>query len=480
MVCALALSIVGAGGCKVGPNYKPPPAPVPSQWIDYQNPRVKNQEQDLGRWWSVFRDPVLDSLIADAYRQNLSLRAAGARIAEARARRGIAVGNVFPQLQEAAGSQSFNKLSDRGGQFAGEEWVQNWEAGFNVGWELDFWGRFRRGIEAADAELEASIADFDDVLVVLLADVSANYVQYRTFQERVRVAKFNVQVQEGSYTLANDKFKAGATTERDSSQAKQVLEQTRASIPQLEAGQRRAANALCVLLGIPVVDLTARLGPDAPIPVAEPELALGIPADLLRRRPDVRRIERQAAAQSAVIGIAKSDAYPRFSLLGSIGVQGEEFGDLFETPGSIAGSIGPGFRWDILNYGRIKNNVRGQEARFEQLVAAYQEAVLRAGREAEDAVIGFLKSQERVRALELSVAAAQRTVDITNDQYKEGVVDFTAVYLFEGTLADQQDQLAIARGDIALNLVELYRSLGGGWENGPAATTMPTTRPAGK
>jgi NodT family efflux transporter outer membrane factor (OMF) lipoprotein len=467
----------------VGPNYKTPPAPVAENWIDYRDPRLKSEEVDLGHWWSVFNDPVLDSLIDEASHQNLSLRRAGERIVEARAVRGIAVGNLFPQRQTADGSYSANKDSNQAANRNGiDQWFQNWDAGFNASWELDLWGRFRRSIEAADADLESSVANYDDVLVVLLADVSANYVQYRTFQERIAVAKRNVAIQEQSYQLAQDKFNAGASTERDAQQARQVLEQTRASIPPLETGARQAQNALCVLLGIPVQDLSARLGAAAPIPTAAPEVALGIPADLLRRRPDVRTIERQAAAQSAQIGIAKAELYPHFFINGNIGVQAENFGDLFKTPGSMFGSIGPSFSWNILNYGRIENNVKAQEARFRQLVLSYQDAVLRAGRESEDAAVSFLKAQEQAKYLEQSVAAADRTVQIVHDQYKEGIIDFTPVFLFEGTLAQQQDALAAARGQIALSLVDLYRSLGGGWEaqrEGSLSTTQPaTTQPA--
>jgi NodT family efflux transporter outer membrane factor (OMF) lipoprotein len=290
-----------------------------------------------------------------------------------------------------------------------------------------------------------------------------------------------VEIQEKSYQLATDKLQAGASTERDSQQSKQVLEQTRASIPQLEAGARQANNALCVLLGIPPQDLAVQLNATPGVPVAPPELALGIPADLLRRRPDVRRVERQAASQSALIGVAKADLYPRFSLNGSIGVQAEQFGDLFKTPGSLAGFVGPSFRWDLFNYGRTENNVAVQEARFRQLAYNYQESVLRAGREAEDAVVNFLKSQERARYLDQSVAAAARTVEITHDQYREGVIDFTPVFLFEGTLAEQQDALVQARGQIALSLVDLYRALGGGWEmrlEGSSTTRPAATQPA--
>jgi len=466
-------------GGKVGPNYVTPPAAVAANWIDYQDPRIKSEQQDVSHWWGVFGDPVLDSLIDEACKQNLSLRVAGERIAESRARRGIAVGNIFPQQQELAATFTANKASTASVTGQPEQWFRNSEVGFNVSWELDLWGRFRRAIEAADADLDASVANFDDVLVVLLADVSANYVQYRTFQERIAIARRNVEIQSKSYQLAQDKFKAGATTERDVQQSRQVLEQTRALIPQLEAGARQAANALCVLLGIPPVDLSARLGGVGIIPTAPPELALGIPADLLRRRPDVRRIERQAAAQSALIGVAKADLYPRLSLLGSIGVRAEDFSDMFKTPGSIAGSIGPSINWDILNYGRIEGNVHVQEARFRQLVYSYQEAVLRAGREAEDAAVGFLKAQERAHYLGDSVAAASRTVDISYVQYQQGVIDFTPVYLFEGTLAEQQDALALARGQIALSLVDLYRAVGGGWEMRlPNHAAAPPPRPA--
>jgi NodT family efflux transporter outer membrane factor (OMF) lipoprotein len=478
-------------GGKVGPNYKTPPAEVAANWIDYQDPRVTSQEQDLSRWWGVFGDPVLDSLVQQAYDQNLSLRVAGERVVEARARRGIAVGNLFPQLQEAAGSYSANKISDKVANGIGDQYFQNWNAGFNVAWELDLWGRFRRSIEAADADLEASVANYDDVLVVLLADVSANYVQYRILQERIAVAHRNVEIQSKSYQLAQDRFKAGAATERDTQQSRVLLEQTRALIPSLESDLRKAANALCVLLAIPPRDLSERLGAGSGVPVVPPELALGIPADLLRRRPDVRRSERQAATQSALIGVSKADMYPRLSLLGSIGVQAEDFSDLFHTPGSVAGSIGPAFHWDILNYGRLEGNVQIQESRYRQAVLAYQDTVLRAGREAEDAAVSFLKAQERSRYLGDSVTAATRTVQITYEQFSQGVVDFTPVFIFEERLAEREDDLVVARGQIALSLVDLYRALGGGWEmrvRGPGtgagalpapAPAPPTTAPVG-
>jgi NodT family efflux transporter outer membrane factor (OMF) lipoprotein len=450
-------------GFKVGPNYARPPAPVASEWIDYRDPRVKSEEPDLSEWWRVFNDPVLDKLVELAYQQNLSLRVAGARILQARAIRGIAVGSLFPQLQQAFGEQQRVKLSQEAANPPPDAWFQDWSTGLTASWELDFWGRFRRAIEATDAELDASIENYDNVLVVLLADVATNYVQYRTFEQRLVYARQNVKSQAEAYRLAQDKFEAGAATERDAQQAKQVLEQTRALIPQLEIGMRLAANRLCVLLGIPPIELASHLGQGG-IPHAGREVAVGIPADLLRRRPDVRQAERQVAAQSARIGVAEADLYPHFFLNGTIGLQAEQFADLFRTPDSLIGNIGPSFRWDILNYGRIVNNVRLQDARFQELAFAYQNLVLTAGREVEDGIIAFLRNQEAAERLAASVAAAQRTLEISFEQYRQGAIDFTPVVLFESTLADQQDQLAAAQGDITLSLINIYRALGGGWQ----------------
>jgi NodT family efflux transporter outer membrane factor (OMF) lipoprotein len=496
---SLILLLLVPTGCMVGPNYQPPPAPMTLQWIDYATSPIATPEENQAafqQWWTVFDDPVLNSLISDSYGQNLSLRAAGQRVMEARAVRGIAVGNLFPQTQELAGGYTRTKASDQTvNNGNGDQWFSESQVGFNLTWELDFWGRFRRSIEAADATLEASIANYDDVVVVLLSDVAATYIQYRTFQERLFYARENLRIQEAGYQLSSDKFRMGAVTERDAQQAKQIVEQTRSRIPDLEAGLRRANNALCVLLGMPPQLLADRLGESGVIPQGNPQLELGIPAELLRRRPDVRRAEREAAAQSAAIGVAVADLYPRFSLTGSIGLRAEDLDDLGRTPGSLSGFGGPIFQWDLLNYGRLRNAVQAQEARYRQAALNYQDAVLRANREAEDAIISYLKSQERTRYLNESVIAAQRTVQITNDQYNQGVIDFTPVFLFEATLTSQQDDLAVARGDIALSLVDLYRSLGGGWEAQqdphafdapvpPAPTTqraptpMPTTLPA--
>jgi NodT family efflux transporter outer membrane factor (OMF) lipoprotein len=464
----------------VGPNYGRPAAPVAADWIDYADPRVMSEEQQLGQWWTVFNDPILNSLIQTAYQQNLTLRVAGARILEARAQRGIAAGNLFPQSQSAFADYARVKLSQNAANPPIEAWFSNWDAGLTASWELDFWGRFRRAIEAADAELDASVENYDDVLVVLLSDVAASYVQYRTFQQRLEYARANVVTQRRAVQLSTDKFEGGLTTERDKHQAIQLLEQTEALIPFLEIGKRQAANRLCVLLGMPPRDLDAMLGPGEGVPQVPAGVIVGVPADLVRRRPDVRRAERLVAAQSARIGIAVSDLYPHISILGTIGVEAEQFGDLFRT-GSMIGSVGPGVRWDILNYGRLVNGVRVQDARFQALAYAYQDQVLTAGREVEDALVAFLQTQEQTQHLGASVTAANRTLEITNEQYIQGAIDFTPLFIFESVLTTQQDQYAASQGDAALALIAIYRALGGGWQirlgEGLAAAAAPLPMP---
>jgi NodT family efflux transporter outer membrane factor (OMF) lipoprotein len=477
LALGLAVSTSGCGivdwarnGLKVGPNYVEPQVATAATWIDFKDPRVKSETADITSWWTVFGDPALDQLIELGTKQSLTLRAAGERIAAARANLGFAVGNIFPQQQQATGGYTRTGVSletaNNPSALPGfRRDFDGWQVGGTVAWELDFWGKFRRAIESAEADLDASVADYDDVLVLLLAEIARNYIDYRTYSQRLAFANENVEVQRRAYELASDRFKAGAAgvTERDVHQAKQVLESTRATVPPLEAGSRQAQNALCVLLGLPPRELPDLLPASDTIPHVPQAVAVGIPADLLRRRPDVRRAERNAASQSAQIGIAEADFYPSFSIGGQLGVAAENF-PLLGRSKAILGSVGPSFTWNILNYGRIGSRVEAAEAHFRELVATYVDTVNRAGRETEDAIVLFLTSQERAAHLAESVAESERTVTITLDQYKVGAVDFTPVFLFEETLAQQKDQLAAARGDIARNLVALYQSLGGGWK----------------
>jgi NodT family efflux transporter outer membrane factor (OMF) lipoprotein len=453
---------------KVGPNYRRPPAAVAEDWIDAQDKRLRRgPDDDLSQWWKVFHDPILDTLICSAYQQNLTLRQAGFRVLEARAQLGITVGTLFPQVQNMTGSYEREAISSRTAnrtisstvkQFFGQ-----WNYGFNLAWELDFWGRFRRAIESDRASLDASIDGYDDVLVTLLSDVATAYVQMRTLEKRIEYAHRNAAIQRVTYEIALSRKKGNLAAGLDVDQALSTLKQTEAGIPELEIALRQSTDLLCTLLGIPTEELRARLGP-GDIPTAPPDVVVGIPADLLRRRPDVRRAERQAAAQCAQIGVAESAFYPHVSIVGTIDYQAEHFKNLF-TPKALSGNISPGFTWDILNYGRFFNNVRLQDARFRELVAAYRQTVLTANQETEDALVVFLKAQERTRLQKESADAGRLAVKAIQDLWKNGLLtDYTRVAQLEQTQVVLEDTLAQAEGEIALGLIQVFKALGGGWQ----------------
>ena len=341
-------------GCKVGPNFVQPAAPVAPAWVDFSDPRVKHEPAQDCAWWTVFDDATLNGLVETAYRQNLDLRTAATRVLTARAQRGIAVGNLFPQSQTALGTYVHGQVSQNLGLPLPSD-VNIWADGFNASWEIDFWGRFRRSIESANADLEGSVESYGDTLVMLLADVATTYVQFRTFEQRLLFARQNVTIQTRSVKLAEDRFGGGKATELDVRQARSNLAQTEASIPPLVAGRRQAANRLCILMGMPVSDLAEHME-QGPIPHAPVDIAVGIPADLLRRRPDIRRAACQVAAQSAQIGVAEADLYPRLALNGFIGYAANDLKDLFDSK-SFIGFIVPTLQWNVLNYGRIANNI---------------------------------------------------------------------------------------------------------------------------
>ena len=454
-------------GFKVGPEYHEPPAAVACKWIDEGDKRLKPGCDDLAQWWKVFNDPALSALICKAYYQNLTLREAGFRILQARAQLGIARGEFFPQNQNLAGSYTrFGRsketaLANAAGSI-GPRFFDQWDYGFNLDWELDFWGRFRRAIESQADLLDASVADYDAALITLLGDVANDYNTMRTFEQRIAFAKANVKIQQDTLDIVEARFKASTISELDVSQARSTLEATQAAVSELEIGLRQTQNALCTLLGIPPEDLMKCIGP-GPIPTAPADVVLGIPADLLRRRPDVRAAERRVAAQSEQIGIAQSDLYPHISIDGTLGGSAEKFSHLFE-PGAFNSQISPSFRWDLLNYCRINNNVKFQDARFLELVAFYQNTVLRANQEVEDGLVLFLKSQERTQFQQKSVNDAVAAVNVAILQYKAGTTDFTTVTQVEQVQVLQQDTLAQAQGAIVSGLINTYRALGGGWQ----------------
>jgi NodT family efflux transporter outer membrane factor (OMF) lipoprotein len=464
---ALGLSAL-AGACMIGPDYKPPPTPVAKVWMEGGKASVDTGRQEYRDWWSVFNDPVLSQLIDVAYRQNLSLMTAGVRVLEARAELGVAIGEFYPQQQLVSASVSYNGLpiSTPFNFINNTYWSDSF--GAQAGWELDVWGKLRRGIETADDSFLASVADYDDVLVTLTADVASDYVQIRTLEKQIIIARDNVVRQRDAYKIALAKYRGGAATKRDVFQADSVLNSTQATIPQLDIQLQQTKNAVSVLLGMPPGTLNQYLAGNSEIPSAPDKVAVGIPADLLLRRPDLRKAELQAAAQCAQIGFTKADLLPAFNLTGSIATVGATIssGSLASvfTGSSLAWNVGPNVQWNILNYGQITNNVRVQDARFQELQITYQNQVLKAQQEVENGIIEFVDSRLAVDFLQKSEIAAEGALNIAMIQYNQGILDFTTVLTAEQNLFTAQNSLAVETGDVPQGLIAAYRALGGGWQ----------------
>ncbi len=473
----VAVIFLTTGCTMVGPDFVKPEAPVATEWMESRDPEIKTEASDYRQWWTVFNDNVLANLVESAYRQNLPLQISGLRILQARAQLGIVVGNLYPQLQQGRGAAEYSSISDNAPNTLGADdsfWQYN--AGFDAVWELDIWGKYRRAVEAGVANLETSIVSYDDILVTLTAEVARTYVVMRTFEERLEIAQQNVKIQQRSLQIAEIRFQAGAVTELDVVQARSLLKDTEASIPRFEAAIRQAKNALAVLLGKLPGEIDFMIGGQRLIPTAPPEVVVDIPAELMRRRPDIQLAEYQIATQTPLIGASKAELYPAFQLAGSIGLatstskntnaggpSGSSFSDLFDSD-SLEFFGGPSFSWNLFNYGRIKNRVRTEDALLQQLIVNYTDTVLRAHQEVEDALVGYIRKQQEVGYLSDSVKASQRSVDLSMLQYREGLVDYQRVLDSQRFLTSEQDVWTTTRGDAVLNLVALYKALGGGWQ----------------
>ncbi len=455
---------------KVGPDFVRPKTAVLSDWLESQDARLTAQSADFREWWQVFKEPVLDRLIRTAYQQNLNVRIAGVRVLEARAQLAFAVGGLYPQNQYVFGNFQYNQ-SSRNSALAGSSAPLKYEQaqfGLAASWELDFWGKFRRNIESAEATLAMTLADYDSALVSLTASVANAYILITALEKRIDIAKQSVETQTEALRIAEARVEAGTTSQRDVEQAKTLLNNTMASIPTLQVQEAQAKNALSLLLGLPPGNLTELLKGSGGIPVPPPRIAIGIPTDLLRRRPDIRSAEYQAIAQGALIGVAKADLFPAFSLNGTFSFLATSAGssrisNIFQWA-SRNYLAGPGVQWNIFNYGRLENNVRVQDARFQQLLLNYQNTVLKAQQEVEDGLAAFLKGQERAQFLAKSAEAARQSLEFAFAQYREGIADFTVVLTAQQALLNEQDSLTSTLGDISASLVGIYRALGGGWQ----------------
>jgi NodT family efflux transporter outer membrane factor (OMF) lipoprotein len=458
--------------CTIGPDFTAPVAPLAEKFRGADNRSVKSGPFEYQNWWEGFRDPTLNKLIQIAYNQNLTLLSTGTRVLQARAVLGIAVGISYPQVQQGAGSVIYNRTSAAtplSAPNATPSYFWTDAVAAQAAWELDFWGKFRRGVESADGAYLASIASYDNVLVSLLGDVTATYIGIRTTEQLIAIARANVRRQEKALSIAKAKFQGGGASELDVFQATNVLEQTRASIPQLIIQLQQGENALCVLLGVPPQSLGMVLSRSVGrIPSPPRTIVVGIPADLLRRRPDVRAAELAALAQSAQIGIAETQLYPAISISGTFGgaastANGHTLGQVVAWKG-VAFAAGPSFQWNILNYGQITNNVRLQDAKLQQLLVDYQNTVLSAQQEVDNGLVNYLQSLSQAEFLRRSVQAASGALRIATEQYEQGGVSFTTVLTAEQNLLQAENSFAVAAANVPLGLTAVFRALGGGWQ----------------
>jgi NodT family efflux transporter outer membrane factor (OMF) lipoprotein len=464
----VALAVVMAACAPVGPDFVRPDVPLNPDWLEAELDAFESDAADLTEWWKTLEDPVLDNLVETAYQQNNALKIAGLRVLESQARLGIATGNRYPQVQVLAGDASAIGTSDSGsGSNSRDQSLNQFNLGASLSWEMDFWGRFRRGIEAADAGLLASIANYDEVLVLLTAQVADVYTIIRATEEQLRLAQESVAIQQRSYDIVQVLYRNGDSSELDALQAQTLLLSTQTVIPELEATIDQSKNALGVLLGMSPGEVNALLSGGA-LPSVPESIAVGVPANLLRQRPDVRKAELQALAQNALVGVAEANLYPSFSLSGTLGFSSTEFednvlDDLFGGD-SVSYVAGVSFVWPFFNYDRIRNNIRVEDARLQQALIGYQDTVIQAAGEVENALTFHISALEKDRILQQGVEAARRSADLSLVRYQEGFADYQRVLNAQQSLFGQQQRYAANRGDIVRSLIAIYRSLGGGWQ----------------
>ena len=463
----LILAMLGMGflqGCiTVGPDYVPPEQTMPDAWHQELTQDLAEGEKNLKTWWKSLNDPILDSLIERAAAGNLDLQEAAARVTEAEARRGISTGERFPDIN-GNGAVERSRTSEDFFPPTGTRNDNIYGLGLDASWEIDFWGRIRRLVESADAGLQASVEAYRDVQVLLYAEIAINYVEVRTLQARISFAESNVKTQLDSLEITEARLKAEITGELDVRQAELNLARTESTIPVLRASMKQAINRLGVLLGEFPSTLYNELITPVPIPQPPENITVSMPANLLRQRPDIRQTERELAAQNARVGVATSELYPRFFLLGDFGFVGSS--DIFDYT-KRGWSIGPSFRWNIFDGGRVRSFIRVEDARTQQALVRYEQTVLDALEEVENSMISYTEEIKRRGFLEDSVKAAQQSVDLVNTLYINGLTDFQNVLDMERSLFVQQDEFAFSQGSVTQNLISIYRALGGGWNTGP-------------
>jgi outer membrane protein, multidrug efflux system len=463
-ILSLSLIALFLGGCKtVGPNYSTPEMKTPGTWqkdISGATSDKKAEQEILSKWWTTFNDPVLSGLMERAVEGNLNLKQALNSVRQARIQRGITETSLLPTVT-SSGSAGRTYAKDMMGDFTG---TNSFRAGLDASWELDIFGGTKRSLEASDAELQATQESYRDALVSLLSEVALNYIEVRSYQARLMVAESNLKSQEETGNITKWRYQAGLTTGLDVENADKTLEQTRSQIPSLKSSLDQAKNRIAVLLGSEPGTLDSELAEYKPVPVAPKQIAVGIPADLLRRRPDLRKAERSLAAQTAKIGVAEAERYPKISLSGTIGLSALALGDFFSTD-SLSTGVSSGISWPVYNAGKLMKNIEIQWAAQEQQLIAYKATLLTALEDVDNALSSYTYDQIKHESLQKASNSAEKAAEISRAQYSSGLIDFQSVLEAESTLLTYQDNLAQSDARIISDLVSLYKALGGGWSS---------------
>lgn len=467
----VGFSLIVASGCssldywrnngfKVGPNYCPPSAPVAAEYSPTESAIIRSEQVVDPQWWHVFNDPDLNQLIESMLEQNLTLQQASWRIEESRALLAAQATTILPQQNLATGAYQRNQNNALGSPVSSDRW----SLGFNSSWELDLWGKIRRNIDASQSQLESSVKEYDFAVVTLVSDVASLYIQLRSLEERIDLAKQNIASFQGSLKTAKIRLEEEVASPLDVAQAESNLLATQALIPRLEFSYQQALKSLAVLLAIPPSEITMlNHNGGGGLPAIPTEVIVGIPANLLTRRPDIQAAERNLDAVFQSIGITEAELYPSLAISGNLGYSAGEFRDLLSTS-SFNGGIGPSFSWNVLNFGRIKHQVRANEARYNQAKLNFENRVLAAQQEVETSMIEFIKTQEEYQYNLALEKVTRESARIGIEQFKAGDVDFGRLFVVQSNLVQAQDALVANRASIALALINTYRSLGGGWE----------------
>jgi len=479
-----AAGMASVVGCTVGPNYHPAAARAPAAWSSPVADGLNKSASASSSWWKSFNDSELDSLIQRAVRSNLDLRVSEARLRQARAMRERSAADFMPSV-DASASYARQLQSENQPLIGALPLPPNfpfeynlYQAGFDASWEIDLFGGKRRALQAATAEWQGTMEALNDSMLSLLAEVARNYVELRGGQHRLEIARKDLKLQEEALELTRARFQSGVANELDVTRSAALLASQRAVIPPLETAVRGAMYGIAVLLGQEPGALVAELSPSMQVPPAPPEVPIGLPSDLLRRRPDVRRAERQLAAETARIGVAKSDWFPKLSLTGDVGSESVTLAQAFK-PGSLFWSLGPSLQWRALDFGRVRAEVRTQTAVQEAALATYEKTVLNSLQEAENAVMAYAQEQNRHEALADEVVQNQRSLNMADSLYAEGRVNFLDVLDVRRSLYQSDDQLAVSDQAVSVDLIALYKALGGGWETlTRASANAPSTAPS--